>query len=138
MVEHVADDGGCALVLSAVGGEALGAGVEGYSKGRVVGVETQDVFDRGVGEAEAGLGGEVPAQVVVGVNDAVGGGVGGAFVGVGAVEVRDVSEAGFLEKDGRVVGHDVAVDGGVEARSRDGGGVHEGVEVFVGDGAEAG
>lgn len=49
-----------------------------------------------------------------------------------------MGEAAAVQELRGIVGHDVAVDGGVEAWAGDGGGVEQEEEGGVGDGAEAG
>ena len=96
VVEHVAQDRGDALVLVALRGEALSARVERDAEGWVVRVQAHDFADRGGREVEAGRVEQEGVEVGVSVYDVVGCVV-GAFVGVCAVEVRDVGEASGVE-----------------------------------------
>lgn len=134
VIEDVSHDGGDALVLPAFVDEAFGAGVEGDSLGGIVRVELHDSVDGGGRVAEAYLREEEVVELLVGVDAS--GGVVGAFVGVGAVEMGDMCESTFAEENAGVVGNDVAVDGWVEAWAWDGGGVHERVEGCVRDGSK--
>lgn len=94
MVEDIPYDRGDALVLSAFIGEAFVACVDGDALGGIVRVELHDSGDGGFGELEACVVEEVVAEIRVGVYAERG--VVGAFVGVGAVEVRDVGELAIV------------------------------------------